>query len=222
MCVLKPLVALAIFSGPLTAPVQRAEAGDNRQGLRMPLPRTHYVNKHRRHRRYIYMAPVTRQPARSAPIEARPKPSRPRIIARSSNSLGRVYDAAGMAWFDGKARCWTGTQTWAFKNSTWYYGGSRWYQKADGDWRSDIADPPAPVACQTIPAFASRVPARQGAAPRADFRGAVFEKAEPVTTKKPDSPAAKSVTSATPPDRPSECRKYIPSIGEVMPVPCEG
>ena len=88
MCVLKPLVALAIFSGPLTAPVQRAEAGDNRQGLRMPLPRTHYVNKHRRHRRYIYMAPVTRQPARSAPIEARPKPSRPRIIARSSDFAG--------------------------------------------------------------------------------------------------------------------------------------
>jgi hypothetical protein len=61
-----------------------------------------------------------------------------------------------MAWFDGGTHCWTGTQHWTFKINAWFYV-SRSYP-VNGGWQADMAVPPAPVGCQTVPAFASAGP----------------------------------------------------------------
>ena len=230
---LKPLIALTIFVTPLTVQPERAEAGLGRQLLRMHLARKMHSFRHRHHRRYVYITPVVRQPQASyrTVTPTPPRPHRPAgsataaaavaAAAVAADGSGRIYDAASMAWHDGGNQCWTGTQPWTFKSGNWYYGGSRWY-RSGSDWRSDITDPPAPVACHTVPAFAKVQPAPPAthAQPRRDeFESTVAqngrrdpdrEKLEPVATKSIQAAPA------------ALCKKYFPSIGGLATVPCEG
>jgi hypothetical protein len=229
---------LTIFATPLTAQPQQAEAGIGRQLLRIHLARQAHSFRHRHHRRYVYIAPVVRQPQASERSAARtptrnyksagPAAAAAAAAAAAQDANGRIYDAASMAWYDGGNQCWTGTQPWTFKSGNWYYGGSRWY-RSGADWRSDIADPPAPVACHTVPAFAKVQPAQPAthAQPRREgLEGAVAqngrrdpeqqaERLEPVSTK--------SIKAAPAADRPAAlCKKYFASIGDLVTVPCEG
>jgi hypothetical protein len=201
-------IALAVLSIPVTAPVDRAEALTIRgQVLRIHLARTQAF-RHRPERRYVYISPVSRSSERSTTTRApdkvattlRPVPRGTETGVRYVDSMGRIYDPAGMAWFDGGTRCWTGSLPWTFKNGSWFYGTSRWY-KNDGNWIADAADPPAPVACHAVPAFAGVQPATQPApqtiAGREAFEDSVGEKPE----ARVEIASNKSLKVSPPPDR---------------------
>jgi hypothetical protein len=118
-----------------------------------------------------------------------------------------------MAWFDGGTQCWTGTQPWTFKNNAWFYGNARWYP-ANGGWQADMADPPAPVGCQTVPAFASAGP------PAPDI--ARYEAADAPPAERSETKSLRPSVAAPVADRPANCKKYLAVIGETVSVPCEG
>jgi hypothetical protein len=136
-------------------------------------------------------------------------------IIRYADGKGRVYDLASKAWCDGNNHCWTGKYAWTFKDGTWFYGSNRWYE-AEGTWRTDAAEAPTVVDCETLPAFAKLKPTTElqiVSRPDDDQTGQP-QATPPIKTveKAPAGPGAK----------PTDCKKYFPSVGETLPVPCEG
>jgi hypothetical protein len=125
-------------------------------------------------------------------------------ILKYADGRGRVYDLASKTWCDGNNHCWTGALAWTFRDGAWFYGTSRWYE-ADGTWRSDAANAPVAVDCETIPAFAAIKPTTGQQVARKDIDNEGLQK---------DGPTAAS--------KPAECKKYFPSVGEMVSVPCEG
>ena len=138
-------------------------------------------------------------------------------IIRYADGKGRVYDLASKAWCDGNNHCWTGKYAWTFKDGAWFYGANRWYE-ADGGWRTDAAEAPAVVDCETIPAFAKLKPTAE--------LQVVTRPDEDQTGQPNDTREAPTKTVETAPispgAKPTECKKYFPSVGETLPVPCEG
>jgi hypothetical protein len=138
-------------------------------------------------------------------------------IIRYADGNGHVYDVASKVWCDGNKHCWTGQLVWAYRDGTWFYGTSRWYE-ADGVWKTDAADGPTAVDCETIPVFASLKPTTEQQVARSDGES------EPSR----DTPAVvipvKTVdkSPATVAAKPADCKKYFPSVGEMVSVPCEG
>ena len=149
------------------------------------------------------------------------------VVIRYADGSGRVYDLASKVWHDGQNNCWSGKLPWTFKNGAWFYGNFRW-SEADGTWRTNAPEQPKSVACETVPAFAGKVTPTVGQANgQKQFAG------EPKTAPKivvppvkaaEKAPAGESAQLALPADgnavRPSECKKYFPSVGEMLPVPC--
>lgn len=125
-------------------------------------------------------------------------------ILKYADGKGRVFDLASKTWCDGNKHCWTGKLAWTFRDGSWFYGTSRWYE-ADGAWKTDAAEAPTAVDCETIPVFATLKPttAQQVAHKDGDHDG---------LQKDASTAAAK----------PAECKKYFPSVGEMVSVPCEG
>ena len=222
---IKLLVVSAVLAAPVTVLTDRAEAGPRLSRL-FRVAHTLRVLRHTQPRVYVYRRSTiyrdttfrertkyqekytqrrepTTTPKRIAQNDAAPGTV---VGIRQTDARGRVYDPGSMAWFDGGTQCWTGTQTWTFKSNTWFYGNSRWYP-SNGGWQADTADPPASVACETIPAFAVVTPLPQETA-RYDPSDA------PAVTE------TKSVRSPTA-DRPATCKKYLAAIGETVSVPCE-
>jgi hypothetical protein len=148
------------------------------------------------------------------------------VIIKYADGNGRVYDLASKVWSDGKSHCWSGKHAWTYKNGTWFYGTSRWYE-ADGTWRTDLAaDAPAVVDCETVPAFAAIKPTTGQELSRRsidDGEATQYGNATEAPTKavdKADGPRSARVDGAG--AKPTECKKYFPSVGETLPVPCEG
>jgi hypothetical protein len=137
-------------------------------------------------------------------------------LVKYADGKGRVYDLASKTWCDGNSHCWSGKYAWTFKDGAWFYGTSRWYE-ADGNWRTDAAEAPAAVDCETVPAFAAIKPttteelARKEAGDTGGGQSSTVSRAP-----------TKTVEQADPAKSPAECRKYFPSVGETLPVPCEG
>jgi hypothetical protein len=126
-------------------------------------------------------------------------------ILKYADGKGRAYDLASKTWCDGNRHCWTGALAWTFKDGAWFYGTSRWYE-AGGTWKTDAAAAaPVAVDCETIPAFASLKPTTGQQVARKDFGNDGLQKGG---------------SSAAP--KPAECKKYFPSLGEMVSVPCEG
>jgi hypothetical protein len=130
-----------------------------------------------------------------------------------------VYDLASKAWCDGNNHCWTGKYAWTFKDGAWFYGSNRWYE-ADGAWRTDAAEAPAVIDCETLPTFAKLKPTTElqiVSRPDDDQTGQPKDAPEA-------APPIKTVekASAGPGAKPTDCKKYFPSVGETLPVPCEG
>src|SRR5438105_3290318 len=88
--------------------------------------------------------------------------------------------------------------------------------QAEGAWRTDAAEAPVVVDCETLPAFAKLKPTTElqiVSRPDDDQTGQP-QATPPIKTveKAPAGPGAK----------PTDCKKYFPSVGETLPVPCEG
>jgi hypothetical protein len=78
-----------------------------------------------------------------------------------------------------------------------------------------MTDPPAPVGCQTVPAFASAGP------PAPDI--ARYEAADaPPAPERSETKSLRPSAAAPVADRPANCKKYLAVIGETVSVPCEG
>jgi hypothetical protein len=176
---------------------QTADAGF----LRRVLSNGHHHHGlfHHRHRRF-FVAPIIAAPVLAAPVLAAPSmraaggaPSAP----RNADGAGRVFDPASMAWTDGKNQCWSGSQPWSFRSGSWFYGSNRWYP-ANGTWLTDAPQPPTPIDCQSVAAFAQSKTPTAGVA-------------------RSDKPSRGNTAENS-----AQCTKYSASIGQVITVPCEG
>jgi hypothetical protein len=208
----KPLVIVGSAVLAMTALVSTAEAGK------------HHGGGFRFHHRHVYIAPVYTETYR---VVRKPVVQEKVVVIRYADGSGRVYDLASKVWHDGQNNCWSGKLPWTFKNGAWFYGNFRW-SEADGTWRTNAPEQPKSVACETVPAFAGKVVPTAGQANgQKEFAG------EPKTAPKivappvkaaEKAPAEESARLALPADgnavRASECKKYFPSVGEMLPVPC--
>ena len=184
----------------MTTLVSTAEAGKHRGG------------GFRHHHRHVYIAPVYRETYRVVRKPAVQHPQQKVVVVRADDGSGRVYDVASKTWHDGQNRCWSGKLGWAFKNSAWSYGTFRWYE-ADGTWRTNAPEAPKSVACETSPAFAGKFVPTAGQANGQKEMAGTAEKAQ-------SGEAQLALPAGGNAIKGSECKKYIPSVGETLPVPC--
>jgi hypothetical protein len=145
----------------------------------------------------------------------------PAPTVKYSDAQGRQFDSASKVWFDGKSQCWSGDKAFAFKSGSWFYGDARWVETTSG-WGVSTGGLPQQVSCDGIKAFSSKLeqaeakPAKTAVEPKVEKVEQAELKSEPV-----QKPVARVVTSN--PDTPakaSECKKYFPSVGEMVSVPC--
>jgi hypothetical protein len=208
----KSLVIVGSAVLAMTTLVSTAQAGKHHGGHR------HH------HYRHIYIAPVYTETYR---VVRKPVVQEKVAVIRYADGMGRVYDLASKVWHDGQNHCWSGKLAWTFKNGAWFYGSYSW-SEMDGTWRTSAPEAPTSVACETVPAFAGKVAPTVGQANgQKEFAGE--PKAAPKIGVSPVKaaekvPSEESAQLAPPADgnavRASECKKYFPSIGEMLPVPC--
>jgi hypothetical protein len=214
------IVASAVIAAATTwVPAAQAKGGHHGGGhhgggMKFSSGPSHHHHHHRVFRRDTIVAPSYKAE------ELRVKRAKPVIvpadkgpIVKYADGNGRVYDLGSKVWCDGSKHCWTGKFAWTFKNGTWFYGSSRWYE-VDGVWKTDAAEAPAVVDCETIPVFASLKPTTEQQVAR--------KETENSGGQSKDAPAAATPIKASSGAKPTECKKYFPSVGEMVPVPCEG
>ncbi len=160
---------------------------------------------------YVHRKPKVVKPA------ARPAPA---PVVKYADSEGRRFDRASKTWFDGTNGCWKGDKTFVYRGGAWFYGNARWVQTSNG-WGASSGDLPEQVDCAAVKAFAGKIkPASTGAeAPVAEGPKAAAPKNVPARA------AATQPVVAEPklPDataNASDCKKYLPSLGETVSVPC--
>jgi len=146
---------------------------------------------------------------------------KPAPAAKYSDAQGRQFDPTSKVWFDGKSQCWSGDKPFAFKSGSWFFGDARWVETSSG-WGVSTGGLPQQVSCDGIKAFSTKIeqaeakPAKSTVEPKVEKVEQAELKTEPV-----QKPVARVVTSN--PDTPvkvSECKKYFPSVGEMVSVPC--
>jgi hypothetical protein len=220
------LATAAIAAGSSTFVTTVAEAGG--RGFRMHhFLRQHHFNQQRHVYRHhdddegyvrrkkkvtIYAKPVAK------PVE---KPVAKVAVAKFADGEGRQFDLVSKVWFDGGNQCWMGDKAFVFKSGTWLYGNVRWIESNDS-WRVASGDAPEQVSCEGIKAFEGKV---QQAEAKPVVKPAVAKKAEPKPEKKieqaelqPIEKTGKTATTSVPAAK--ECKKYFPSVGEMVSVPC--
>ena len=181
------------------------------------------------HHRFFFRAPIhTYTPPAREVIVYRARRAKPVVkyeekapVVKYADNKGRQYDLASKVWFDGKNQCWSGKQAFVFKGGSWFYGSQPWRQ-VGGSWQTSAADAPSPVSCEGIAAFAAKVqPAAQQktAEPTQLNTPAPAKTAEvsPQGSGKSITPVAPAVTTGP---KVAECKKYFPSVGEMVAVPC--
>ena len=144
-------------------------------------------------------------------------PTQTAPLIKYADGKGRAYDLASKVWCDGNNHCWSGKYAWTFKNNAWFYGNHRWFE-ANGTWRTDAADVPTVVDCETVPAFAAIKPTTGQEAAHRNTGDSAEAPARPAVPQAAADRSAKLDAGA----KPSECLKYFPTVGATLPVPCDG
>jgi hypothetical protein len=145
-------------------------------------------------------------------------------VVKFADGYGRQFDPASKVWFDGKSQCWWGKEQFAFEDGDWYYGAEEWIE-VKGAWKVASGRSPELVSCESVPSFAAKAAAiaARGATQKAESpdKGATSRPA-PVTPGPARIKTAERETTGTAqkPVAPAECRKYFPSIGQMLTVPC--
>jgi hypothetical protein len=140
---------------------------------------------------------------------------------------GRRYDRASKTWFDGTGTCWKGSKGFSYRSGGWFYGTARWVQTSNG-WGVSAGEVPEQVDCSTVKAFAaktktatsvSEAPVTEAPKPAVEAPKPVAAQSAPVRTVAPapvaDAPKVPDATANA-----SDCKKYLPSLGETVSVPC--
>lgn len=211
------LAATAIATASSTFFISTAEAG-GRHRFHFRLHQFH-MQQHSYRNEHSYV--VRRAKPRVIVKKVVKYVEKPAPAAKYSDAQGRQFDPTSKVWFDGKSQCWSGDKSFSFKSGSWFYGDARWVETTSG-WGVSTGGLPQQVSCDGIKAFASKIeqaeakPAKTVAEPKAEKVEQAELKTEPV-----QKPVARVVTSN--PDTPakaSECKKYFPSVGEMVSVPC--
>jgi hypothetical protein len=161
---------------------------------------------------YVYRKPrVVKPVARSTPAP----------VVKYADDEGRKYDRVSKTWFDGVDSCWKGSKTFAYRSGAWFYGNARWVQTSTG-WGVSSGDLPEQVDCAGVKAFASKIKPTTTAASDAPVNEAPkpdVVKQTPARTVAP-MPAAVETKAPDATANASDCKKYLPSLGETVSVPC--
>jgi hypothetical protein len=222
------IVASAVVAAATTwAPAAQAKGGHGGGGMKMggggSSMKFSGGHKHHHHfrvfRRDTIIAPSYKPEAvavkRIKPVIV---PAGP--VVKYADGKGRVYDVGSKVWCDGNKHCWTGDLAWTFKDGTWFYGTSRWYE-VGGVWKTDAANGPMVVDCETIPAFATLKPTTEQAVARKEIDNEGGQPKDAPAAKAPIKTVETSQTGAIA-AKPTECKKYFASVGGMVTVPCEG
>jgi hypothetical protein len=170
------------------------------------------------YRRVIEKRVIQKKPAAVAATAA---------AAKHADDKGREFDQASKVWFDGSGKCWSGKESFSYKSGVWFYGSARWYE-AKGEWKTNAAEQPMPIDCEASPKFAGAMkPAaeKKSAGGEGDKGTKVTEQAtaktQPVPAATVKTAVQKVSDKAADAPKAAECKKYFPSVGEVLTVPCE-
>jgi hypothetical protein len=174
----------------------------------------HHHHQPRWYRRPIYVTPVYTE-TYTVKKRAQPAPApQKKIVVTYADGKGRVFDPTSKVWHDGDNHCWSGQLPWTFKGGSWFYGSHRWSQSG-GVWRTSAPEAPFTVDCQSVPAFAAKLaPDSSGSGGAKEFGGHASE-APVKTADKQEAEPGNTAPAAT------ECKKYFPNVGEMLPVPCK-
>lgn len=224
------ITAIASAAIMLAATLSAAEArggggggggrGGGGGGMRMSSHGSH--NNHHHHRRFLFVTPVVTPRVYEAPVVRRvaaPVVAAPAAILKIADAKGRTFDVASKVWFDGVDRCYAGRKTFALKAGDWFYGDAKWYEQ-DGTWRTGGgAEAPATVDCKTVPVFAARMQSPSGEQKVAAGTG--FEKDGAIETEPGKVQVGQIQDNQAETPKKTDCKKYFPSVGETLPVPCQ-
>jgi hypothetical protein len=194
-----------------------SHGGGGGSSMRMSSPSSSFHH----HRRFLIVTPVVTRV--ETPVVVRrviaPAPVAAAGMLTVADAQGRTFDTASKVWFDGTDRCYAGAKAFTLKAGNWFYGDAKWYEQ-DGMWRTDAAAPPAAVDCKTVPVFAARMKSPSGEQKVAAGTG--FERQGTVDME-PGRPQVQTGAVDNPVEAPAktDCKKYFPSVGESLSVPCQ-
>jgi len=159
----------------------------------------------------VYRKPRVVKPA----VVATPAP-----VVKFADGEGRMFDRASKTWFDGAGACWKGSKSFAFRSGSWFYGDARWVQTSTG-WGVSSGELPEQVDCTSVKAFAGKIKpvASASEAPANEEVKPAAAKQAPVRTVAP-APAVVAPKAPEATANASDCKKYLPSLGETVSVPC--
>jgi hypothetical protein len=161
--------------------------------------------------------PTARRRRRQSSVE------KPVAVAKYSDGQGRQFDLVSKVWFDGKGQCFQGSQPFTFKNGGWSYGEARWIESSAG-WGVTSGAAPAQVSCDGIRAFEAKLkPAEiKPIAKKVEPKVETVQKAElqKVELQNNGPETVTKTVKATESSTRGECKKYFPSVGEMVTVPC--
>ena len=143
-------------------------------------------------------------------------------LVKFADGFGRQFDPTSKVWFDGRSQCFSGKEQFTFKNNAWSYGGSKW-KESNGIWKTTSADVPQLVSCQSVPTFAAKAGAfaAQTAKREESSKGAVEQpKTPPAIVPQVTTAEGETSEPGESAPAPTECKKYFPSIGQMLLVPC--
>jgi hypothetical protein len=164
----------------------------------------------------VYSAPSETYVRRRKIVKQVSKPAE-KPVAKYEDGKGRQFDLVSKTWFDGKGQCWSGDKAFTFKSGGWFYGDARWVETSSG-WGVSTGGLPQQVSCDGIKAFAAKIEQAQ-AKPVEAKPAKVAEITEP-KTETVEKPAKVATSNTDTPAKASECKKYFPSVGEMVSVPC--
>lgn len=131
--------------------------------------------------------------------------------ARFADSEGRGYNPSSKVWFDGKSSCWSGEEAFTFRKGAWYYGDAGWMQLSTA-WSAAEGAQPEVVSCDSDPVFATRAREYAATAATSSATGVGVAAAVAVTPQSGPEPQKAGIKTG--------CKKYFPSIGQMLTVPC--
>jgi len=141
-------------------------------------------------------------------------------VVKYADGEGRQYDRISKTWFDGTDSCWKGSKGFAYRSGSWFYGTARWVQTSSG-WGVSSGDLPERVDCAGVKAFAGKFKPTTAAAtsPLSESPKPDVVKQTSARTVAPTPVAAETKAPDTTANA-SDCKKYLPSLGETVSVPC--
>lgn len=215
----------AVLGAGSTAFIPQAEAG----------MRIGFGFRHHMFRPHFYSPPSYRVPdedevrikrrriTRSKPqVEKHAEKKKVVPLVKFADGTGRQFDPASKVWFDGKGQCFSGKQQFTFKSDAWFYGSSKWTE-GNGIWKTNSAEAPELVSCDSVPSFAAKANAftTKTANQGDSSKGAADQSVKtPAATKIKTAEGSVAPETAKAAPAPIECKKYFPSIGQMLVVPC--